>query len=555
MTATVESSRVQTRVSIAELSARERAQATLDLGTFRELLGPFDHLESPWLALQGVVPQEDDGVVLAIGGLLGKTTLVIAIEPRFQGGSVGEVSGTKISAALSLALRTSAAGRPVQVILFLESGGVRLQEANLGLAVIAEIQSALLELRRYVPVTGIIAGPVGCFGGMAITAGLCSYLLMTREGRLGLNGPEVIEQEAGVTEMDATDRPLIWSIYGGESRQKAGLIDQLIEDDLTNLREAFAKIFRSGPRLSHRSENISHYRERLASSASKSSTAAVEPTSRSRGRKWFSKLAAAPAAGTLPSVLQADVTLAQEKIRYLAVVPDPQNHFPRARNGEVGLEEAWNLAACIRETIATKTRPPAAIVAIVDVPSQAYGRKEEELGLFLACAAAADAYAAARTSGHPVITLVVGQALSGGFLAHGYQAHQILALRAPGVTVQAMGKESAARVTRRSVSELESLGQEILPMSYDLEASAQLGIVQELITVENADAPTSADVERVQVALLQAIAGIRSSSCKLEDRLNSPAAHQTRQASLRVRATLEEQWRDALAVSSVSDQA
>ena len=48
--------------------------------------------------------------------------------------------------------------------------------------------------------------------------------------------------------------------------------------------------------------------------------------------------------------------------------------------------------------------------------SQAYGRREETGAIFLAAATSADAYASARMKGHPVITLVVGQAISGGFL-------------------------------------------------------------------------------------------------------------------------------------------
>jgi len=47
-----------------ELNARERAQALLDEGGYRELLGPFERLESPWLLLQGVVPQADDGLIV-----------------------------------------------------------------------------------------------------------------------------------------------------------------------------------------------------------------------------------------------------------------------------------------------------------------------------------------------------------------------------------------------------------------------------------------------------------------------------------------------------------
>jgi malonate decarboxylase beta subunit len=108
-------------------------------------------------------------------------------------------------------------------VLLLESGGIRLQEANLGLLAVAEIHAAIVALRSHVPVVGVVAGMVGCFGGMAIAAGLCSYVVMTREGRLGLNGPQVIEQEAGVAELDSDDRRLVWETIGGEQRVATGM--------------------------------------------------------------------------------------------------------------------------------------------------------------------------------------------------------------------------------------------------------------------------------------------------------------------------------------------
>ena len=46
-----------TRTSFIELGARARATALLDDGTARELCGPFDRIESPWLEPQGVVPR------------------------------------------------------------------------------------------------------------------------------------------------------------------------------------------------------------------------------------------------------------------------------------------------------------------------------------------------------------------------------------------------------------------------------------------------------------------------------------------------------------------
>jgi hypothetical protein len=59
------------RKSFIELDARARAMALLDKGSDRELLGPFERIESPWLAIQGVTPQSDDGCVEIKGAIDG----------------------------------------------------------------------------------------------------------------------------------------------------------------------------------------------------------------------------------------------------------------------------------------------------------------------------------------------------------------------------------------------------------------------------------------------------------------------------------------------------
>jgi len=164
--------------SFIELRARERARWLLDDGSYRELLDPFAGIVSPWLEAQGIVVQSDDGMVVAKGTINGQPAVVIAIEGSFQGGSMGEVSGAKMAAALELAAEDNRNGIPTRAVLCLETGGVRLQEANLGLAAIADIHAAIVDLRRYTPVVGVIAGTVGCFGGMSIAAALCSYLIV-----------------------------------------------------------------------------------------------------------------------------------------------------------------------------------------------------------------------------------------------------------------------------------------------------------------------------------------------------------------------------------------
>ncbi len=252
------------RCSFVELTARERVAALLDAGTYRELLGPFERLHSPWLEMQNIVLQEDDGVVVARGSIGGEPAVIAGIESAFAGGGIGEVGGQKIACALDLARMDAERGTPVRPVLLLETGGVRLQEANLGLGVIAEIHASIMALRRLVPVVALIAGTVGCFGGMSLAAALCSYIIMTQAGRLGMNGPEVIEQEAGIAELDAADKELIWSLIGGEARHAVGLVDSLVLDDVDAIAAAVRDAFGRGIPKRHRSEQIDLFAGRIA---------------------------------------------------------------------------------------------------------------------------------------------------------------------------------------------------------------------------------------------------------------------------------------------------
>ena len=261
--------------------------------------------------------------------------------------------------------------------------------------------------------------------------------------------------------------------------------------------------------------------------------------------RWLEALSGS--AGVLEAgprtVRVADAALGPELARFIAVVPDAANRFPRARAGEVGLDEALALAREVRRTMAEDAgRRPRPIVALVDVTSQAYGAREELLGIHLAAAASVDAYASARLAGHPIVALLVGKAISGGFLCHGYQANRILALDSPGVQLHAMSKQSAARVTRRTPEELEQLGARVTPMAYDVGSFGRLGLLHRLIGGIEAAAPGPADVERVRSELIAAIAAARAGAADLSTRLTSAQALAGRAASIAVRQRLAEQW-------------
>jgi malonate decarboxylase beta subunit len=403
---------------------------------------------------------------------------------------------------------------------------------------------------------------------MSIAAGLCTRLIITPQGRIGFNGPAVIEQEAGIDEFDSSDRALIWSIDGGEQRTAIGLADKLVGDDRDLIRAAVLEAVAAGvpPAGTHRSERIDVLGSRLASLDPKNAPApqdlrrlwgpmfepidgaspakaATSSATMSRGRLWLSTLAATEPVAVIPSVIRADT----DDATYLAVVPDPENPFHRARNGEVGLTESWALAETIDEVVSADTalHMKRAVVAVVDLPSQAYGRIEEMAGLHHAIAAAVDAYHRARNAGHPTVAIVVGQALSGGFLAHGLQAQQILALDDPGVQIHAMHKSAAARITLRTVDELEKLAETVVPLSYHVRDWAQLGFCDGLLPVSDADAPTADDVSAVRHAVDAAIAAARSGPRDLSNRLESPGALQNRKASRAIHDVMSAQWHDA----------
>jgi malonate decarboxylase gamma subunit len=264
--------------------------------------------------------------------------------------------------------------------------------------------------------------------------------------------------------------------------------------------------------------------------------------SSSRGATWLAALTenAAPVAGYPASVRVVDARLADQPCRYIAVLPDESNPYPRARTGEVGLIEGWALAKAVHEAIdSDRATHKRTIVAVVDVSSQAYGRREEAFGIHAALAGAAGGYAEARQAGHAVIALIVGKAMSGAFLAHGYQANRIIALNDSGVMVHAMGKAAAARVTMRSVDDLERLAADVAPMAYDIASYATLGLLWRLLDVGSADQPSNADVVSVRHTLTAALDNIRSHpTVDLRSRLGGP----NRQASSLVREKLLAQW-------------
>jgi malonate decarboxylase gamma subunit len=255
----------------------------------------------------------------------------------------------------------------------------------------------------------------------------------------------------------------------------------------------------------------------------------------SRGCIWFHALAGAePCIETgLQTLLAADVKVADQEARVIAVVPDALDAHAANSQSEPGLGEGWVLADQVRDLIAADRggakRP---IISVVDAGSQAHGRMEDLLGISSSCAAAADAYAAARRAGHPLIGLLVGSPASGAFLAHGFQAHRVLALDSSAAAACAGHRLTEAG---GSPGEWQARGGRP-PRRQD-----QRGQLFELIAGIDADAPSAAQIQLVKLRLGVAIEDVRSHPGNLILRLSNDESMLARAAG-ELRRRFTDSW-------------
>lgn len=238
--------------SFYESTARQRAMNLADKGTFTELLPPIDKMTSPHLPILGEAVSFDDGVVTGVGKIGKRPVFIISQEGRFIGGAVGEVHGAKMVATFCLALQSydkiKAAypddyeGCTPAVVISFETGGVRLHEANAGLLAHAEVMEQIQHCRGKVPVIGLVGSKVGCFGGMGFVSVATDLVIMSPLGRIGLTGPEVIEEAMGKKEFDASDKGLIYRITGGKHKYIMGDAAYLVEDTIGAFRRQLAAV-------------------------------------------------------------------------------------------------------------------------------------------------------------------------------------------------------------------------------------------------------------------------------------------------------------------------
>lgn len=142
---------------------------------------------------------------------------------------------------------------------------------------------------------------------------------------------------------------------------------------------------------------------------------------------------------------------------------------------------ALGLADSILQII--ETQPRQAIVFLVDTQGQALARSEELLCLNGSLAHLAGCVNLARRLGHPTVSIVTGEAVSGGFLSFGLMADRVYALSSAQLRV--MDLKAMARITKLPYETLVQLAKDRPVFAPGAENYEHMGAVEALWSEPN----------------------------------------------------------------------
>jgi len=183
-----------------KMTARERIEALVDPGSFRELDAFARH---PSLS-EGERASYGDGVVTGRATVAGREICLFSQDFSVFGGSLGQVFGDKVVKAMDLAMEI---GCPF--IGINDSGGARIQEGVVSLALYGDIFYRNVAASGVIPQISVIAGP--CAGGAVYSPAVTDFTIMVDQvAHMFITGPDVIKsvtgEDVGFEELGGADK-------------------------------------------------------------------------------------------------------------------------------------------------------------------------------------------------------------------------------------------------------------------------------------------------------------------------------------------------------------
>jgi acetyl-CoA/propionyl-CoA carboxylase carboxyl transferase subunit len=140
--------------------------------------------------LDTITADDDSGVLVGVGRMLGTTAVAFACDPTIQGGAMGIAGCTAIVTAYERALLDG-----VPIVGLWHSGGARLREGVESLDGVGRIFAAMTRASGKVPQISVVLGPAA--GGAAYGPALTDIVIMGPAGRIFVTGPDVVRSVTG----------------------------------------------------------------------------------------------------------------------------------------------------------------------------------------------------------------------------------------------------------------------------------------------------------------------------------------------------------------------
>jgi propionyl-CoA carboxylase beta chain len=214
-------SRIAAQHAKGKLTARERLEVLLDVGTFEEWDMFVEHRCSDFGMDAQKVP--GDGVVTGHGSIHGRPVFVFSQDFTVFGGSLSEAHAQKICKIMDTAMRVGA-----PVIGINDSGGARIQEGVASLGGYAEVFQRNVTASGVIPQISLIMGP--CAGGAVYSPALTDFIFMVKDSSyMFVTGPDVVKT---VTHEEVTAEDLGGAVT---HTTRSGVADLAFENDVDAL--------------------------------------------------------------------------------------------------------------------------------------------------------------------------------------------------------------------------------------------------------------------------------------------------------------------------------
>ncbi|MFH8436085.1 carboxyl transferase domain-containing protein [Streptomyces sp. NPDC018007] len=421
---------------------------------------------------------EEESVVYGTGAVGDRACVLISFEFGFLGGSLGGLTGDRLTAAYELALT-----RRLPLLALVATGGSRMQEGMIALTQLQRVAAASARLRAAgLPQIAVVRDPTTGGGWATVGAG-ADVVLALPGAQIGFAGSRVRPPDADP------------SAYGAEGQFAAGQVDAVVPaDELAATVEHWLRAL--GP---HEALPAAPVPRALPTTGAQAATRAPSATG-AEAAPGAEPLPHERTAARLPRTGREAVARARNPRRpraeaYLAdylTVRLPL-HGDRCGGTDPGLLSGFGLRAdglpvayvaqcgtptrpagyrAAARTIRLADRLGVPVLTLVDTPGAANDAEAERAG---AGAAIADAFAAVAAARVPVTTLVIGEGGSGGALA--LAAPDNTHVTADGY-FSVIAPELAAAILKRPSSETGATADQLRLRPQDL---VDLGVARSIV--------------------------------------------------------------------------